>query len=177
VFHVGADATATMRAASDGPPTIPRVTIIIVGIGRVGAWLARSFDGDGHRVTLVDILPSAFRRIGEDFGGEMVVGTALDETVLKRAGIEHADAFVSVTNGDNRNIMAAEIARAIFKVPRVIARVYDPVRASTYRELGLETICSTSIVGGMISDFLLTGDNRADSLEGGAISRATAAPE
>ena len=141
------------------------VNIVIVGCGRVGAWLARKFDGEGHRVSIVDMSASAFHRLGEEFGGDMVVGTGLDETVLKRAGVEQADAFVSVTNGDNRNIMCAEMAQVLFKVPRVMARIYDPVRAETYRELGLETLCSTSIAGGIITDFFATGTNRARELE------------
>jgi trk system potassium uptake protein TrkA len=141
------------------------VKILIVGCGRVGTSLARDFDSAGHAVTVIDISALALRRLGEDFSGEMVVGTGLHAAVLRGAGIETADAFASVTNGDNRNIMAAEIAQVIFKVPRVIARIYDPVRAATYRELGLETICSTRIVSSIITDYLVTGDNRARELE------------
>jgi len=141
------------------------VRIIIVGCGRVGTTLARDFDTAGHAVTVIDISASALRRLGEDFSGEMVVGTGLHAAVLRGAGIATADAFASVTNGDNRNIMAAEMAQVIFKVPRVIARIYDPVRAATYRELGLETICSTRIVSSIITDYLVTGDNRARELE------------
>ncbi len=91
----------------------------------------------------------------------MVVGTGIDESVLRRAGIENADCFASVTNGDNRNIMAAQVAKVVFNVPRVITRIYDPIREQTYREFGLETICSTTIVSSMIETFLTTGNNPA----------------
>jgi transcriptional regulator with XRE-family HTH domain len=87
------------------------------------------------------------------------LSVVFDESVLRRAGIEDADCFASVTNGDNRNIMAAQIAKEIFKVPRVITRIYDPIREETYREFGLETICSTRIVSRMIGEFLNTGRN------------------
>lgn len=142
-----------------------RVEIVIVGCGRVGASLARGFDATGAAVTVVDINPTAFGRLGEDFGGEMVVGTGVDEGTLRRAGIERADAFAALTNGDNRNIMAAQVAKVIFDVDRVICRIYDPIRASIYRELGMETICSTTITSGLIRDFWITGENRAPGLE------------
>ncbi len=137
------------------------VKVVIVGCGRVGATLAREFDAAGHDVTIIDERVAAFNRLGSHFGGEMVVGTGIDESVLRRAGIEKAECFVSVTNGDNRNIMAAQVAKVIFNVPRVITRIYDPIREEAYREFGLETICSTRIIGSMISEFLLTGKNPA----------------
>jgi trk system potassium uptake protein len=117
--------------------------IVIVGCGRVGAMVARMMSEGGHDVTVVDSNPSAFNRLGAQFRGEMVLGNGIDEDVLRRAGIEQADGFASLTNGDNRNIMAAQIAREIFKVPMVITRIYDPIREDVYRELGLHTICPT----------------------------------
>lgn len=135
--------------------------VVIVGCGRVGSTLARELDAEGHTVTIVDERVAAFNRLGDGYGGEMVVGTGIDESVLRRAGIEEADCFASVTNGDNRNIMAAQVARVVFKVPRVITRIYDPIREQTYREFGLETICSTRIVSSMITTFLNTGENPA----------------
>ena len=123
---------------------------VIVGCGRVGSRLARELDTDGHQVTIIDEKVSAFGRLGEDFHGEMVVGTGIDESVLRRAGIESADWFVSVTNGDNRNIMAAQIAKVVFKVPRVITRIYDPIREQVFREMGLETVGSTTIVSDLV---------------------------
>ncbi|MDQ2959538.1 MAG: TrkA family potassium uptake protein [Candidatus Dormibacteraeota bacterium] len=135
--------------------------VVIVGCGRVGSTLARELDAAGHRVTIIDERVAAFSRLGEDYGGEMVVGTGIDESVLRRAGIEDADCFASVTNGDNRNIMAAQVAKVVFNVPRVITRIYDPIREQTYRGFGLETICSTRIVSDMVLAFLTTGDNPA----------------
>ncbi len=135
--------------------------VVIVGCGRVGSMLARELDSAGHSVTIVDEKVSAFNRLGDGYQGNMVVGTGIDESVLRRAGIEEADCFCSVTNGDNRNIMAAQVAKVVFNVPRVITRIYDPIREQTYREFGLETICSTTIVGSMISAFFTTGENLA----------------
>ena len=135
--------------------------VVIVGCGRVGSMLARELDTAGHDVTIIDERVSAFDRLGEGFGGNMVVGTGIDESVLRRAGIEDADCFASVTNGDNRNIMAAQVAKVVFNVPRVITRIYDPIREQTFREFGLETICSTTIVSSVISTFLTTGENPA----------------
>ncbi len=134
--------------------------VIIVGCGRVGARLARQLDAEGHHVAVVDQLVSAFNRLGRDFGGEMIVGNCIDEAVLRRAGVASADCFVSVTNGDNRNLMAAQIAQRIFKVRRVITRVYDPIREAVYRELGLETFCPTSLGADLIRDYFIEGVNR-----------------
>ena len=135
--------------------------VVIVGCGRVGSMLACDLDAAGHEVTVVDEKVSAFNRLGGGFKGNMVVGTGIDESVLRRAGIEGADCFCAVTNGDNRNIMAAQVAKVVFKVPRVITRIYDPIREQTYREFGLETICSTTIVGSMINTYFTTGTNPA----------------
>ena len=135
--------------------------VVIVGCGRVGAKLARDFDSEGHDVTVVDERVTAFNRLGSEFGGQMVVGTGIDEAVLRRAGIEGADCFASVPNGDNRNIMAAEIAKTIFNVPRVITRIYDPIREEAFRSLGLETLCSTSLSAGIIGEYFHSGTNRA----------------
>lgn len=118
-------------------------------------------DSDGHDVTVVDQHVAAFSRLGPPFGGQMVVGNGTDEAVLRRAGIEHADCFCSVTNGDNRNIMSAQIAKVIFDVPRVITRIYDPIREAAYREMGMETICSTTIGADMIRTYFEDGGNRA----------------
>ncbi|HEX3604690.1 MAG TPA: TrkA family potassium uptake protein [Candidatus Dormibacteraeota bacterium] len=139
---------------------------VIVGCGRVGALLALRLVSEGHSVCVIDEKPSAFERLGEDFDGEMVVGNGLESTTLRRAGIEKADCFAAVMPGDNRNLMAAQLAREIFKVPRVITRIYDPIRAQVYREMGVETICSTVIGATLIHDFLIDGVNRADAVVG-----------
>jgi len=122
---------------------LPFMKLVIVGCGRVGAMAAVALSKAGHQVTVIDSNRRAFDRLGSDFKGEMVFGNGIDEDVLRRAGIESADGFASLTNGDNRNIMAAQIALEIFKVPRVITRIYDPIREDVYRELGLNTVCPT----------------------------------
>lgn len=123
--------------------------------------MARELEAAGHEIAIIDEQVSAFNRLGADFKGEMIVGTGIDESVLRRGGIEKADCFVSVTNGDNRNIMAAQIAKVIFKVPRVITRIYDPIREQVYRELGLETVCSTRLIADLMLEYVTTGVNRA----------------
>jgi trk system potassium uptake protein len=147
------------------------VKIVIVGCGRVGSTLARRMADEGHEVSVVDELVASFGRLGEEFPGQMVVGSGIDEEVLRRAGIESADCFASVTNGDNRNIMAAQIAKEIFHVDRVITRIYDPIRAQVYRELGLETICPTTIGAGVLHQFFTSGVNEAHD---GTLDIATA---
>jgi trk system potassium uptake protein TrkA len=122
------------------------VKVVILGCGRVGATLATQLDKAGHTVTVIDNNTEAFQRLNPEFQGERVTGNGIDEDVLRRAGIESADAFAAVTNGDNRNIMASQIAKEIFHVQKVVCRIYDPIRQSTYSELGIETI-SPTIVG------------------------------
>lgn len=117
--------------------------IIILGCGRVGVYLAQCLDQAGHDVTIIDRNREAFARLGSSYGGKMILGTGIDEDVLRKAGIEQADAFIAVTNGDNTNAMAAQIAKHVFHVPHVVARLYDPIREETYRLLGLDTVCST----------------------------------
>ena len=148
--------------------------IVIVGCGRVGSTLARRMAEEGHELSVVDESVASFARLGEDFSGQMVVGSGVDEEVLRRAGIETADCFASVTNGDNRNIMAAQIAKEVFNVQRVITRIYDPIRAEVYRELGLETICPTTIGAALLEEFFTTGHNAASS--GTVVPRALGAP-
>jgi trk system potassium uptake protein len=150
------------------------VKIVIVGCGRVGSTLARRMADEGHDISVVDEIQASFGRLGEDFPGQMVVGSGVDEEVLRRAGIEQADCFASVTNGDNRNIMAAQIAKEVFNVQRVITRIYDPIRAEVYRELGLETICPTTIGAALLEEFFATGHNAAST--GTVVPRALGAP-
>lgn len=119
--------------------------VVIMGCGRVGAELARLLSRDGHDVSIMDINPTAFQRLPADFRGRRVVGNGIDQDALRRAGIEGADAFVAVTQGDNRNIMSAQIAKHIFGVPRVVCRIYDPIREEIYHTLGLRTISPTTV--------------------------------
>ncbi len=129
--------------------------VLIVGCGRVGSALAKLLDADGHEVVVIDESPEAFKRLGQKFRGHMVVGTGIDYEVLKNAGAEHADGFVAVTNGDNRNIMAALIAQRMFKIKRIVARIYDPPRGQMYRQLGVDTVCPTTVGAKLIRDRLL----------------------
>lgn len=133
------------------------MTIIILGCGRVGSTLARTMHNDGHQVMVIDVAADSFRRLGSKYRGKRIVGNGLDQDVLKRAGIESCDVFVSVTQGDNRNIMAAQIAKVVYGVKTVMTRINDPVRADAYRQLGIVTICGTTILSGLMRDFLNTG--------------------
>jgi len=128
---------------------------LIVGCGRVGSALAKLLDSDGHEVIVVDENAAAFKRLGQKFKGHVVVGTGIDYDVLKRAGAATTDGFIAVTNGDNRNIMAALIAQRMFKIKRIVARIYDPPRGQLYRELGVETVCPTTVGAKLIRDVLI----------------------
>ncbi len=132
--------------------------VVVIGCGRVGSLLATTLSADGHDVVVIDRDRAAFASLGSEFNGETVVGTGIDEDVLRQAGIEEADACAAVTNEDNTNIMAAQVARHIFQVPRVIARIYDPAREATYHQFGLETV-STTHIGVTVIRNLLTTDN------------------
>ncbi len=135
--------------------------VVILGCSRVGATLATQLDAAGHTVAIVDNSSDAFQRLKPKFRGEKVVGNGVDEEVLRRAGIESADAFIAVTNGDNRNIMASQIAKEIFAVKKVVCRIYDPLRQQTFNELGLEAICPTTIVSDLLLNAL--GERRTVS--------------
>ena len=117
--------------------------VVVVGCGRVGSAVAKGLIEDGHDVNVIDESAEAFERVGDDFPGNFVQGPALEIRVLEAAGIDRADAFVAATNGDNTNIVIAQIARDRYHVPCVIVRVLDPNRARFYEERGLTTICPT----------------------------------
>ena len=129
--------------------------IIIMGCGRVGAQLASLLDAEGHQVTVLDIDAHSFRRLPPSFGGTALVGDGTDEEMLRKAGITEADAFVVVTQGDNRNVMGAQIAKNIFNVLRVICRIYDPLRKDVYEALGLEAVSPTTVFAQLLRDKLL----------------------
>ena len=124
--------------------------IVIMGCGRVGARLAGLLDTDGHSVTILDIDAYSFRRLPPDFNGTALVGNGINDEVLKKAGIEEADVFIALTQGDNRNVMAAQICKHMFNVPRVMCRIYDPLRHELYNTLGLETFSPTTIFAQML---------------------------
>ena len=120
------------------------MNVLIMGCGRLGARIAATLDAAGHQVTVLDLNPSAFRRLPETFRGTRAIGNGMDGPALERAGIESADAFMAVTQGDNRNYFASQMAREVYQVKRVLCRVYDPVREEIFRDLGLETFSPTS---------------------------------
>lgn len=124
---------------------VGNMKVVIMGCGRVGAQLAGLLDTDGHSVSILDTNAYSFRRLPPEFGGTALIGNGLDEEALKKAGIAEADAFVAVTQGDNRNVMAAQIAKHIFNVPKAICRIYDPLRQELYSTLGVETVSPTTI--------------------------------
>ena len=140
---------------------------VIMGCGRVGARVAGLLDHTGNDVTVIDTDSRAFRRLPAGFGGETIIGTGIDEDILRKAGIEEADAFIAVTNGDNRNIMASQVARLIFNVPEVVCRIYDPVREDTYRRLGLTTVCPTTTISAIVLDHVMRAASDQDTTRGG----------
>jgi len=128
--------------------------VVIMGCGRVGARLAGLLVDDGHTVTILDVDAYSFRRLPPEFNGTALIGSGADEETLKKAGIREADIFVALTQGDNRNVMAAQIAKHIFNVPRVVCRIYDPLRQELYNTLGLETFSPTTIFAQMLKEKL-----------------------
>ena len=137
------------------------MNVMIMGCGRVGSQLALLLAQEGHNVTIIDKNPESFKRLGGTFNGVAATGTGFDENLLKELKIDKQDAFISVTSGDNTNLMASQIAKKMFNVPRVIARVYDPKRADIYRKLGLDIISGTVLVAAMIRDKII--ENRFTS--------------
>lgn len=127
---------------------------VIIGCGRVGATLAEALEELGHEVLIIDIRTSAFDRLPSTFRGSAIRGDGTDEDVLRRAGADGADLFIALTEGDNRNIMAAQIAARTFGIPRVVAKVNDPVRAEAYATLGIATLCRTNLMVDAIYEYL-----------------------
>jgi trk system potassium uptake protein TrkA len=130
------------------------VKLVIVGCGRVGAALAEAFDNGGHEVIVIDTSTRAFDRLSGEFKGQAIRGDGTDEDVLRRAGVEGADAFLALTEGDNRNVMSAQVAMEKMSVGRVMAKINDPVRAAAYAELGIATICRTTMLTDAVLAFL-----------------------
>jgi trk system potassium uptake protein TrkA len=130
------------------------VKIVIVGCGRVGAVLAESLDHDGHEVIIVDLVTKAFDRLPDDFKGQAIRGDGTDEDTLRRAGAPGADVLLALTEGDNRNVMAAQVAVESLGIPKAMAKVNDPVRAAAYAELGISTICRTTLMVDAMQGFL-----------------------
>ncbi len=133
------------------------MNVIVVGCGRVGSQLATLLSVEGHNVVVVDRDAEAFKRLGTAFNGVTIKGLGFDEEVLEEAGTRAADAFAAVTNLDNTNLMAAEVARKLFEVPHVVARLYNPVRERTYQQLGLDYVCGTTLVAETLLEKLRSG--------------------
>ena len=125
-----------------------------MGCGRVGARLATLLDLEGHTVTVLDTDAYSFRRLPSEFGGTALVGSGVDQEDLEKAGISEADAFVSVTQGDNRNVMSAQIAKHLYNVPKVVCRIYDPLRRELYNSMGIEAFSPTTIFAQMLKEKL-----------------------
>ncbi len=125
------------------------MNILIVGCGRVGTRLSTTLDRMGHHVSVVDTRASAFNYLDSEFSGLAIVGTGIDEDILRSAGVEQTDMFFAVTNADNTNLMAAQIAKSVFHIRDVTARVYDPVRAEIFMAMGIKTICPTITITDM----------------------------
>jgi len=130
------------------------VKIVIIGCGRVGASAAELYDRSGHEVIILDSSTAAFDRLPSSFGGKAIRGDGTDEDVLRRAGAEGADVLLSLTEGDNRNVMAAQLAIEALGARRVIAKINDPLRADAYAELGIATVCRTGLILDAMNDYL-----------------------
>jgi trk system potassium uptake protein TrkA len=139
--------------------------IVIMGCGRVGILLAKILDSEGHKVAVIDRDSLAFDDLCEDFQGHMITGNGIDADVQREAGTADADAFVTATRDDNTNIMAAQVAKEIFGVPRVVARIYDSEREHIFHELGLKTICPVTVGAFQIRNAILADTLRRTPLE------------
>lgn len=143
------------------------MNIIVIGCGKVGATLAQVLASEGHDIVIVDNDRKAFRALRPGFNGITVTGVPIDQDVLKQAGIETADALAAVTPDDNINIMSCQVAKEIFKVPRVIARIYNPEREHVFHEFGLDTICPTNLTVDVIRSKLLGEEGASHHAIGG----------
>jgi trk system potassium uptake protein TrkA len=138
------------------------VHVVIMGCGRVGSSLANELEAAGHSVAIIDQSREAFRRLGANFNGHTVAGVGFDRDTLMEAGIEKAEAFAAVSNGDNSNILAARVARETFGVKNVVARIYDPGRAEIYQRLGIPTVATVLWTSDQILRRLLPEGSRSE---------------
>lgn len=130
------------------------MNIIIMGCGRLGSRIAGILDSEGNSVTVLDTNESSFRRLPDGFKGTRAVGNGMDARTLEKFGIQQADVFFALTQGDNRNYFASQMAREVYGVKRVLCRIYDPVREEIFRDLGLETFSPTSFGAQIMVDML-----------------------
>jgi len=133
-----------------------------MGCGRVGSSLATALEAAGHSVAIIDQSKEAFRRLGSDFKGRTILGVGFDRDTLLEAGIDGADAFAAVSNGDNSNILAARVARENYGVTNVVARIYDPGRAEIYQRLGIPTVATVIWASDQILRRILPGGARSE---------------
>jgi trk/ktr system potassium uptake protein len=140
------------------------VKFVIVGCGRVGAALAEAFDNGGHEVVILDTSTRAFDRLSEEFKGQAIRGDGTDEDVLRKAGVEGADVLLALTEGDNRNVMATQVAMEKLAVGKTIAKINDPVRAAAYAELGIATVCRTTMLTDAVLAYLDLGETGMPSI-------------
>lgn len=132
--------------------------VVIGGFGRVGRFLAHMLERDGHTVAVIDRNPEVFEEFGEEVKGRKLTGAVFDKATLIKAGIEKADCYAAVTSGDNSNIVSARVAREHFKVPHVVARIFDPRRAVLYERLGIPTISSVQWSSSVLLAMILNPD-------------------
>lgn len=137
---------------------------VIVGCGRVGAGLAEAFDNGGHEVVVIDLSTRAFDRLSSEFKGRAIRGDGTDEDVLRKAGAEGCDVFLALTEGDNRNVMSAQVAIEKLSVGKAVAKINDPVRAAAYADLGIATVCRTTMLTDAILGFLDLGNTGMPSV-------------
>lgn len=149
---------------------------IIAGCMTIGASLAQTLSEENHDVVVIDSDPKNLEALGTGFNGVTVTGVPMDEDVLRNAGIQQADALAAVTRDDNMNIMIAQVAQGLFHVPRVIARLYSPESERVFREMGLTTVCPTSLAVKRIREMLLPGTVRAEAAIAGTRVRFRTAP-
>ena len=136
--------------------------VVIMGCGRVGSSIALELEAAGISVSIIDQSREAFRRLGGTFKGETVTGIGFDRDILIEAGIERADAFAALSDGDNSNILAARVAREVFGVANVVARIYDPARAEIYQRLGIPTVATVTWATEQVLRRLLPGGSRGE---------------
>ena len=136
--------------------------VVIMGCGRVGSAIALELENAGITVSIIDQSREAFRRLGSTFNGQTVTGIGFDRDILIEAGIERADAFAALSNGDNSNILAARVAREVFGVKNVVARIYDPARAGIYQRLGIPTVATVTWATEQVLRRLLPGGSRGE---------------
>ncbi|MFZ2053860.1 MAG: TrkA family potassium uptake protein [Candidatus Aminicenantales bacterium] len=146
-----------MTSRKNEIPSPRSLFVIVVGCGRLGGYIASSMSRAGHSVVVIDVRATAFDKLSAEFSGFRVEGDATETALLRQVKTDKADALVATTREDNVNLMIAQVARKIFGVKRVMARVFDPGREELYHELGIETVCPTCVSGNVFLNAILEG--------------------